>query len=106
MKNTFYGVNNNKEEHNKALKEACIRAAVEYAGLDLANVIVEKAQLTEDETGTWYEVVFREQGDNSYDCGMGWCSYVDVFTGEVVGFMGSMGSLSVSTLKDLETRTA
>lgn len=77
---------------NELIKEAAIETAVEYAGLDMDGVIVDRVELTGSGEDRLCRVDFRYirfEPDEYRRCGMSWCSYVDVTTGEVVGFAGS-----------------
>jgi len=87
-------LNESANARREAAKAAAIQAAVDYAGFDMDAVIVARVELT----GSLCRVDFRYiryEAASYRRCGMGWCSYVDVDTGEVLGFAGSTERASV-----------
>jgi hypothetical protein len=73
-----------------AEKEAAIAAVIEYSGLDPDGVVVDFARLSGDGEDRTCQVDFRYiRCDDVRRCGMSWTAYVDMTTGEVVGFAGS-----------------
>ena len=85
--NSFRAAAGKKSAAAEDVKEKMIRAAVEYAGLEVGKVIVDEAGSRGD-NGEWYRVVFHDADKNYCRCGMSWECWMDSSTGEVTGFMG------------------
>lgn len=70
------------------LKDQAQANAAKAAGFEIEDVTVDRCTVICDSTGNWCEIYLHPHGavgEDIYRCGMGWCCWVNVLTGEVVG---------------------
>ena len=73
-------------------KEAAVQSVLDYAGYNIEEVTLDRVTLTGSGDDRLCRVDFRCLGRGGREvpaCGMSWTSYVDIATGEVVGFAGT-----------------
>ena len=73
---------------DETIIQRCTAQALSYAGVGSWSVTVDSARLEDDGTGSYCVVTFRDASQLTTRCEMCWTAYVDVLTGEVVGFSG------------------